>query len=89
MKIRIDYPDMEGREAIPYPLDVQDAAGYLVLWIERRNCKLVMCYSVARDHASIEGPEAARGDEMMTDLGSMARSFMTTFNLKYKEEDGR
>jgi hypothetical protein len=87
MKIRIDYPDMEGREAIPYPLDVQDAAGYLVLWIERRDGKLVMCYSVARDHASIEGPEAERGEAMMRYLENMAKSFYTEFNLK--ESNGR
>jgi hypothetical protein len=89
MKILIDYPDMDGREAIPFPLRVEDAAGYLVLWVERRDGNLVMCYSVARDRDSINGDEATRGDEMMTDLENAARSFMTMFNLKYEEEDGR
>ena len=89
MKIRIDYPDMEGREAVPYPLDVKDAAGYLVLWVERRDGKLVMCYQVARDRDSFEPEELERGDEMMHDLEDMARCFTAQFNLKYKEEDDR
>jgi hypothetical protein len=83
MKIVIDFPDQEAHDTGPFPFRVEDAAGYLVLWVRRHEGHLQMLYTVARDRQSIEEQESDRGNEMMRDLSEVASRLVAQFAGKY------
>jgi hypothetical protein len=84
MKIVVDLPDSYAREAGPFPFTAEDAAGYVVLWVERKDGTLRMCSTVGRDEMSLKEPEEQRGDAMMRVLEGMARRFREAFEDEMK-----
>jgi hypothetical protein len=81
MKILLDFPDMPQREIVPYPMEFEAGAGYLVVVVHRIDNKLVMTYNVAR--APLEGKseaELAVEDRMMGNLESLASLMARSFN---------
>lgn len=74
MKISLDFPDMPGREIVPYPMTFDGGVGFLVVVVNEREGKLAMSYVVNRNHAE------EKYDGMMRDLELAAKNFTKLFN---------